>query len=148
MAIGLSLKKKDIKKFKEKLEKYVEEKNIEDLKPEILIDTVITSENTSINEIDEIKKLEPFGEGNAMPIILYKNLKIVAIRTLSEGKHLKLMLADGNTYIDAIGFNMGEYANKYQIGDKIDVVGNITVNRFKDLENIQVVLKDLRVSVE
>ena len=83
-----------------------------------------------------------------MPIILYKNLKIVAIRTLSEGKHLKLMLADGNTYIDAIGFNMGEYANKYQIGDKIDVVGNITVNRFKDLENIQVVLKDLRVSVE
>ena len=112
MAIGLSLKKKDIKEFKEKLEKYVEEKNIEDLKPEILIDTVITSENTSINEIDEIKKLEPFGEGNAMPIILYKNLKIVAIRTLSEGKHLKLMLADGNTYIDAIGFNMGEYANK------------------------------------
>lgn len=148
MAIGLSLKKKDIKDFKEKLEKYVEEKNIEDLKPEILIDTVITSENTSINEIDEIKRLEPFGEGNAMPVILYKNLKIVAIRTLSDGKHLKLMLADGNTYIDAIGFNMGECADKYQIGDKIDVVGNITVNRFKDLENIQIVLKDLRVSVE
>ena len=49
--------------------------------------------------------------------------------------------------MDAIGFNMGELAHKYQIGDKIDVVGALEVNSFNGNEQIQINLKDLRMSV-
>ena len=100
--------------------------------------------------LDEIKKLEllePFGEGNALPVILYKNLKIDSIRALSDGKHLKLLLTDGNTLVDSIGFNMGYLSSEYQIGDKVDIVGNIGTNRFRDMENIQITLKDIRSSI-
>ena len=55
-----------------------------------------------INSVDEIKKLEPFGESNKMPIFIYNNVKINSIRTLSEGRHLKLSLCDGSTFVDAI----------------------------------------------
>ena len=79
---------------------------------------------------------------------MYKNLKIDSIRALSEGKHLKLVLTDGNICIDAIGFNMGDLSNIYQIGDKVDIVGNIGINQFKNIENIQITLKDIRSSVE
>ena len=82
-----------------------------------------------------------------MPVIMYKNLKIISIRTLSEGKHVKLVLIDGNNYIDVIGFNMGDLANIYQIGDRVDIVGNIGINRYKDIENIQITLKDIRQSI-
>ena len=147
MAIGLSLKTNNFESFKKAIIEYAKNKNIEDLVPELLIDEEIDSNSISISELDKISLLEPFGESNNMPVVLYKNLKIISIRTLSDGKHLKLSLLDGNNYIDAIGFSMGELAEKYQIGDKVDVVGNISVNRFKDLENVQITLKDIRKSI-
>ena len=147
MAIGLSLKTKDFEPFKKAIIEYAKTKNIENLEPELLIDEEINSSDISISGIDKISLLEPFGESNSMPIVLYKNLKIISIRTLSEGKHLKLVLIDGNNYIDAIGFSMGDLAEKYQIGDKVDIVGNISVNRYKDLENVQITLKDMRTSI-
>ena len=147
MAIGLSLKTRDFLNFKNAMIEYAKSKNIENLKPEILIDYEITVQDLKIEEIAKIDYLEPFGEGNDMPIIMYKNLKIISIRTLSEGKHVKLVLIDGNNYIDVIGFNMGDLANIYQIGDRVDIVGNIGINRYKDIENIQITLKDIRQSI-
>ena len=147
MAIGLSLKTANFEAFKNAIEDYAKTKNIENLEPELLIDEEINSSDIDISGIDKISLLEPFGESNSMPVVLYKNLKIISIRTLSEGKHLKLVLLDGNNYIDAVGFSMGDLAEKYQIGDKVDIVGNISVNRYKDLENVQITLKDMRTSI-
>lgn len=147
MAIGLSLKTKDFTNFKNAMIEYAKSKNIENLKPEILIDYEITMQDLKLEEIEKLDCLEPFGEGNDMPVIMYKNLKIISIRTLSDGKHVKLVLIDGNNYIDVIGFNMGDLANIYQIGDRVDIVGNIGINRYKDIENIQITLKDIRQSI-
>ena len=82
-----------------------------------------------------------------MPLFLIKNLKIQAIRTLSEGKHIKLKLGIDNYIIDAIGFNMGNIADKYLIGDKVDVVGSLEINEFGGNENIQINLKDMRKTI-
>ena len=91
--------------------------------------------------------LEPFGEGNKLPIFLYKNLKIDSIRALSEGKHLKLTLKDNRNIVNAIGFNLGELSNDYRIGDKVDVVGNLEINSFNGVENIQINIKDIMKSL-
>ena len=149
MAIGLSLKSKNFEAYKKEFEKYANENIKEDmLEAELKIDEEINGKDISIEAIKELDLLEPFGEANSEPIIIYKNLKIAAIRTLSEGKHLKLSLQDDNTYLDAIGFNLGDLAEEYQIGDKIDVVGNIQINSFNNWEKVQIVLKDLRKSVK
>ena len=82
-----------------------------------------------------------------MPIFAFKNLKIDSIRALSEGKHLKLTLKDNNTIVSAIGFNMGELAQDYRIGDKIDVVGTLEINSFNGTDSIQINMKDLMKSL-
>ena len=90
--------------------------------------------------------LEPFGEGNKMPLFAFKNLKINSIRSLSEGKHIKLTLQDNNNMINAIGFNMGELADELRIGDRVDVVGVLEINTFNGVESIQINLKDIMKS--
>ena len=82
-----------------------------------------------------------------MPLFAFKNLKINAIRTLSEGKHIKLTLQDNNNMINAIGFNMGELAEDYRIGDKINVVGVLEVNTFNGVDSVQINLKDIMKSL-
>lgn len=146
MAIGITVKKENFEKFKKEFEEYAKNSNIDKIIPIIYIDEEITLKDINLKAVQELQLLEPFGEGNKMPLFLYKNLKIDSIRALSEGKHLKLTLKDDNMVIDAIGFNMGEYTNEYLIGDRVDIVGNLEINSFNGVDKVQINLKDIRRS--
>lgn len=147
MAVGLSLDKDKIKDFKIHFEQIAKDKNVKSIVPVIKIDCEIGKKELNKQTVEQIKLLEPFGEKNKPPLISYKNLKIVSIRTLSEGKHLKLMLKDGNDTVNAIGFNLGELINDYLIGDKVDVVGTLEINNYNCEEQIQINIKDMMKSI-
>lgn len=147
MAIGITVKKKDFENFKQEFEEYSKSCHISDIIPIIDIDKEIDLKQIDIQIVKSLELLEPFGEANKVPIFLLKNLKIEAIRSLSEGKHLKLKLGQEGYLIDAIGFHKGEEVQKYQIGDKVDVVGSLEVNSFNGNDQIQINLKDLRKSM-
>ena len=146
MAVGLSLKKDKFDEFTVEFNKIAKESHTEDIISVIHIDKEITLKDISIENVNSLKMLEPFGESNKMPIFIYKNLKIDSIRALSEGRHLKLTLKDGNAIVNAIGFNMGKYSEEYLIGDKIDIVGVLEINSFNGKEFIQINMKDIRKS--
>ena len=147
MAIGITLKKDMVEKFSQKVEQIAKESKIEEIVPVIYIDSKIELNEINKQMVESLKQLEPFGEGNKMPIFAIKNLKIDSIRALSEGKHLKLTLRENNTIINAIGFNIGNLADDYRIGDKIDVVGVLEINHFNGVDMLQINLKDIMKSV-
>ena len=147
MAIGITIKREELEEFRESLEKVAREAHIEDITPIIQIDAKISLNDINKEMVESLKQLEPFGEGNKMPVFVIKNLKIDSIRALTEGKHLKLTLKEGNNIIDAIGFNMGELAEEYKIGDKIDVVGVLEINSFNGVDSVQINMKDIMKSV-
>ena len=146
MAIGITVAKENFEAFKKDFEEYAQNSNISDIIPIINIDEEVEAKDISVRAVAELSMLEPFGEANKMPLFLYKNLKINSIRALSEGKHIKLTLKDDNFLIDAIGFNLGYLTEEYRIGDKIDVVGTLEINRFNGIESVQINLKDIRKS--
>ena len=146
MAIGITIEKNEFESFKRDFEKYTENTNISDLIPIIDIDEEISLKEISIKDVSELKLLEPYGESNKTPLFLCRNLKIHSIRSLSEGKHLKISLKDDNYWLDVIGFNLGYLSEEYFIGDKVDVVGTLEINRYNGRENIQINLKDIRKS--
>ena len=146
MAIGITVTKENFSKFKDDIENYVGNSNINDLVPVIKVDEEVTAKDMKISIVEELNLLEPFGEANKMPIFMYRNLRINSIRALSEGRHLKLTLKDENLVIDAIGFNMGHLVNDYLLGDRVDILGNLEVNSFNGRESVQFNLKDIRKS--
>ena len=143
MAIGITIKKEKFETFKKEFEEIAKEAKIEEIVPIINIDAKIDFSNINKEMVESLKELEPFGEGNKMPVFAFKNLKIDSIRALSEGKHLKLTLKEGNTVVNAIGFNMGELVEDYRIGDRIDVVGVLEVNTFNGVDTLQINMKDI-----
>lgn len=147
MAVGINVKKDKLEEFKEKLEQISKEKNIEEIVPILKIDAQISLDEINKEMVNSLKELEPFGEENKNPLFVFKNLKIDSIRALSEGKHLKLTLKDSKNIVNAIGFNLGELVNEYKIGDKIDVVGNLEINSFNGVDNIQINIKDIMKSI-
>lgn len=147
MAIGITVKKENFNKFKQEFEEIAKQANVSEIVPIIQIDAKIDLNEISKEMVESLKELEPFGEGNKMPIFAFKNLKIDSIRALSEGKHLKLTLKNNNTIINAIGFNLGHLSEEYRIGDKVDVAGVLEINSFNGVDAIQINMKDIMKSI-
>ena len=147
MAVGISIKRENLEKFKEEFEKIATENHIDEIIPIINIDAKINLGDINKEMVESLKQLEPFGEGNKMPIFAFKDLKIDSIRALSEGKHLKLTLKESNYQINAIGFNLGYLAEEYRIGDKVDVAGVLEINTFGGTYNLQINIKDIMKSI-
>lgn len=143
MAIGITIRKDKFEAFKKEFEEIAKEAKIDEIVPIINIDAKIDFSSINKEMVESLKALEPYGEGNKMPVFAFKNLKIDSIRALSEGKHLKLTLKEGNTVVNSIGFNMGEFVDEYKIGDKIDVVGVLEINSFNGVDTLQINMKDI-----
>lgn len=147
MAVGLNVKEENLEKLQQKFEKLAQKANIKELQPVIRIDDVLNIDDITKKDIQSLSELEPVGEANKVPIFAFKNLKIDSIRALTEGKHLKLTLKnENNTYINAIGFNLGHYTDEFVIGDKIDVAGYLEINSFNGVDSLQINIKDLMKS--
>lgn len=147
MAVGIAVRKDNFLKFREEFEQIASNAHIDEIIPVIQVDAKIDVKDINKEMVESLKQLEPFGEGNRMPVFAFKNLKIDSIRALSEGKHLKLTLKDNNTIINAIGFNIGHLAEEYRIGDKIDVVGVLEINSFNGVDSLQINIKDVMRSL-
>ena len=141
MAVGINIKKEKVEEFKEEFEKIAKEKEVDKIIPILKLDDV------NKEMVDSLKELEPFGEANKMPIFAFRNLKIDSIRSLSEGKHLRLSVKDNKNIINAIGFNMGALADTYRIGDRVDIAGNLEINSFNGVDSIQINIKDIMKSI-
>ena len=147
MAVGININKEKIEEFKEKFEKIAKEKEVDKIIPILNLDAEIKLDDVNKEMVDSLKELEPFGEANKMPIFAFRNLKIDSIRSLSEGKHLRLSVKDNKNIINAIGFNMGALADTYRIGDRVDIAGNLEINSFNGVDSIQINIKDIMKSI-
>ncbi len=147
-AAGLSIKKSNYKKFKEKFEEVVSSTIDEKLlKPEIRIDKKINLAKITPKFYYTLKQFAPFGPGNMRPVFLseevnfYKNPKPIG----KEKKHLKcfFQVKDISTPLNAIGFNLGEKCTSIA-GKSCDIVYSLDENTWNKKTTLQLKLRDLR----
>lgn len=147
MAIGLSLKKENFEEFKNSIVDYVNRNMSDNNIPTIKVDSIIQLKDISTSVINDLNLLQPYGESNSAPIFISKNVKVDKIRTLSNDKHLKLNIKDGNIVFDAIAFNMGNRKDSVKMESGVDILHYLEVNSFNGSEFIQLNVKDIKKSV-
>lgn len=147
LAAGLSIKKSNLEEFREKINEYAK-KAFEDISLDKCfdIDCELTADDLNIRIAHEIIKLEPFGLSNPVPVFATLNMKIGSIIPIGEGKHTKLLLErNGRSYV-ALLFGTPSLTFDYSIGDFVDVAYNLDINSFRNQQNIQMVVRDIKPS--
>lgn len=147
LAAGLTIQSKNIEDFRKTINDYAKGK-IEEatLIPTISLDAQIKVTYITIDTVHDINKLQPFGVNNPTPAFSVRNIKIHRISVMSEGKHLRMTLLKDGKYIDAVGFGMGDYYNTFREGDFVDVAFALDINDYKGFQNVQMILKDIRMT--
>ncbi|MBN1374434.1 single-stranded-DNA-specific exonuclease RecJ [Candidatus Dojkabacteria bacterium] len=92
-----------------------------------------------------IQQLRPFGEGNQEPLIMLRSGRIDAIKIVGDS-HLKLTVGGEYNYIDCIGFSLAEKTATVKIGNIVDLVGYLEVNKWNGSESLQFRFIDIRVT--
>ncbi len=147
LAAGLSIKTDKIEEFRTEINKNASIKIDEKaLVPTVSIDAIIKPTYITLETVDEINRLQPFGVENPAPTFAVKNIKIHKISTMSENKHLRMTLLKDNKFLDAVGFGMGEYYNHLKEGDFINVAFGLDINDYKGYKNVQLILKDIKLA--
>ena len=114
-----------------------------ELKPSLFIDIEIDTNDIDLNLLDDIKKLEPLGEGNKSPIFMTKNLILRNYKVIgSNNNHLKIFCEnkDGKPF-ECVFWNH----NSFNIpeGKEFDVVFSPKLNVFNNVSSIQLDLQDV-----
>lgn len=148
-AAGITIKNENLEKFYEKMKSIIDgELEGQDLSPEIAIDLELFAEDIDIDLVEDLKKMEPFGQGNEKPVFLMKNLIIRELRWVGNGeKHLKLFLhpsGGGPKIFEAIGFNLSERFNLLKGGDKINLLFNLEQDEWNGSKKIQMKIIDIK----
>lgn len=96
-------------------------------------------EDLSLELIDELRTLEPFGNGNQVPIFRMQDTKIMDVAHLgSDGQHLRLTLWDqGGHAFKAIGFSVPERYLNLRTGDTIDIWITLEENIFRGIRSVE-----------
>jgi len=147
LAAGLTMQTANIEEFRKKINSYKAETEAEEEKvPTINIDAFIKPAFISIETVEDINSLNPYGVDNPPPVFAVRNIKIHKISTMSEGRHLRMTLLKDGKYFDTVGFGMGDYFEYLKEGDMTDVAFGMDINDYKGFRNVQLILKDIRMA--
>ena len=85
---------------------------------------------------------EPFGHKNPRPLFEFKNVRVKSAKTLGkEGRHLRLVLGDENTTVQAVFF---DFDKEIKNGQSISFIANVSKNDFCGSINPQLVIKSVK----
>ena len=147
-AAGLTLRWDDVKIFRERFQKYVDEHILpEHTEAALNIDAVIDFKDITKKMHAELKKFGPFGPGNPKPIFCttevydFGTSKVVG----REQEHIKLELVDSksNNVMNGIAFGQSGSARYIKSKRSFDIAYTIEDNVFKHNE-IQLQIEDIR----
>lgn len=95
--------------------------------------------------VQQIERLEPFGEGNRRPILVTPGVEIGDVRRMGgDGTHMALSVKQGDTKFRVVAFGRGDLADQLTPGQRIDLVHRPKINRFRGFERVELELVDLR----
>lgn len=147
-AAGLTLRWDDIKTFRTRFQKYVDEHILpEQTEPITDIDAIIDFKDITKRLHQELKKFSPFGPGNPKPMFStigvydYGTSKVVG----REQEHIKLELVDSKSSNVVNGIAFGQSASARYIKSKrsFDIAYTLEDNVFKR-NAVQLQIEDIR----
>lgn len=148
LAAGLTIAKKDIDELRKRLNEIANESLTEqDFIPLTSIDAVCDIKEISLETLEEIAKLAPFGIGNPKPKFLFINKDLSAIKKIgSQEKHLKIQIKENEHVLDGVGFQFGYLFHEVSQDAAVDVVGELSINEWNGFRKPQLVLSDIRIN--
>ena len=143
MAAGLYFSEHSFDEVKSALCKTVKEiTQGKDLKPFVNIDLELQPNDITVDLIESLSQLEPFGANNPSPIFVLNNLKIKEKRLIGDSKnHLRLICTAGSYEFVCLKWKNGDIS--LVNGDPLDLAFHPQINEYNGNTSVQLIIDDI-----
>ncbi|MCA0986179.1 single-stranded-DNA-specific exonuclease RecJ [Guptibacillus algicola] len=148
MAAGMTIDLEYLDELRSRLNAQANEKLTEaDLTPLTKVDLHCSIEDISLDTIEQMNLLAPFGVSNPKPVVMLKDVNLAQIRRIgSQENHLKVSLKEGGATLDGVGFNFGYVFEEIASRAALSVIGQLSINEWNGLKKPQIFVHDLAVN--
>ena len=144
MAAGLSVRRENFEKFRDAFAQYARERlRLEDLVPVVEPDIEVDLHELSLQLLDQVGKLGPFGISNGMPVFLLRRVYPVGQPRVMKEKDVSLEIQQGKNTARAIWFNG---AHEALPPPPWDIAFDLTRNEYQGKVQPQIQIRALRSS--
>ncbi|MEM5015795.1 single-stranded-DNA-specific exonuclease RecJ [Metabacillus indicus] len=148
MAAGMTLELQHVDQLRDRLNNLASATlKEEDFIPIKTIDAACSLADVSVESIEKIAKLAPFGMGNPKPLFLLESVQVGSMRKIgSDQTHLKLAVEQDQKQLDCIGFGFGHLHDHMAPLAKVSLVGELSINEWNNFRKPQLMIQDLAVN--
>ena len=143
-AAGISIKEENIDEFASLLDEIIQSSfELTQQSSPIIIDSECQISDISLELIEQLDILAPFGSKNPEPLLYARNIKVSSPIVVGNS-HLKMWVNSNGTSFDSIWFNMGKYQTELNDAN-IDIVFTPQINNWNGSPSIQLKMKDVSI---
>ncbi len=152
-AAGFTIAKDTIPQFRDRLSALVLERiGPEGFARKLSVDGAVTLDELTLDLMEKIEKLGPFGQGNPEPRLGARDLSVVSSRIVGNN-HLKLRLRQSrlgrDVSLDAIAFKRGHLLGKQiRDGARLAAVFTPRLNAWNGTTTVELEIKDIKTERE
>ncbi|MBS7344449.1 MAG: single-stranded-DNA-specific exonuclease C-terminal domain-containing protein, partial [Caryophanon sp.] len=146
MAAGMTLPRENVDELRRRLhEQATQCLTEEQLQAKLFVDIPLTLDEITVEAIEDIAQLGPFGMHFAKPVYALEQVQIASMKKIGAGQnHLKLEITDGTQSIEAVSFNNGHLADELTYGVNVSFVGDVSINEWQGRKKPQFKVTDVQ----
>lgn len=127
MAAGLSVREENLLELRRRLNEWAARECPVLHTPPLTCDLSIHLDRVTVESVRRLEQLAPYGAENPTPVFLLEKAVLEGVYPVSDGKHSRLRLRQGNACLYAVWFGMRPEQMPYSTGDVVDVAMNLSV---------------------
>ena len=127
MAAGLSVREENLPELRRRLNEWAARECPVLHTVPLECDLPIHLDRVTVDSVRRIDALAPFGAENPTPVFLLQSAVVDGVYPVSEGRHSRLRLRQGNASVYAVWFGMPPEQLPYTMGDVVDAALNLSV---------------------
>ena len=151
-AAGLTLKTKNIPKFRKSFNDFARETLTQDaLQPKLALEFETRLSLLTLETLKELEQFEPFGKDNPKPHFGTQRVKVNGVPTQmgSEKNHLRMFVSDGTVKRRAIDWGAGDKLITFRRPNmSLNIAFSPQINEWQGTRSVQLILEDWEVHAE
>lgn len=142
-AAGLTVSASQLAAFSDAFSQKIQQQEHADAVPMVGVDGVIQTNDVTVNAIEQLERLAPYGQEHPMPTFVLRHVRVHQSTLIGrERQHLKATLVDEYGSIEAIQFRYeGTQSMEALSAQPIDVIVEPTLQRFRGACKPQLIVK-------
>lgn len=108
------------------------------------VDMVVQPRLLTVENVELLGKLEPFGEGNRQPLFMFRDCVVCSKRSVKDGKFVGLDVECGGVKLSGVSFRY-TYAGFFpKVGERIDLLATVDINEYNGVRSVSLKVVDVR----